>query len=385
MPTISKRVQKLKSSGIRVIARMAAGIPDCIKLHIGVPDFFTPEHIKKAGVKAIKDNITKYTHNAGEESVRRAILRSVKQEFKKISRLSLRDFDFENITLTAGGMGGLSTGITALTDPGDEILIPNPCWPNFYMIPMSQGVKYRFYPLKVKNGFVPEPCDIEKNINKKTKVILINTPANPTGAVISEHVIGKIMKIAKKYDLYVISDESYKDIIFEGRHFSPYVLGQKRVVVVRSFSKSYAMTGWRAGYTISSKEIAKKLMELNECQIACVPSMSQMAAKEAIVSSQECVRKMVKSYKLRRDLVLSLLKKYGLYSYAPQGAFYILVDISKSGLDSDEFAKQLLIKKHVSMAPGATFGSRASKYVRICFAAKEADIKEGIKRLADFL
>ncbi|MFH1713269.1 MAG: pyridoxal phosphate-dependent aminotransferase [Candidatus Jacksonbacteria bacterium] len=385
MPTLSKRVQKLQSSGIRVIARMAAKIPNCIKLHIGIPNFFTPEHIKAAGIAAIKNNFTKYTHNSGEELVRRAIAKRINYKFRKMTLKHGSFINFENITVTAGGMGGLSTSITAITDPGDEILIPNPGWPNFYMIPMSQGVKYRFYPLKAKNGFVPQSEDIESKITKKTKVILINTPANPTGAVIPEKIIRQIVKLAQKYNLFILSDESYDDIIFEGTHFSPYALNQKHVIVVRSCSKSYAMTGWRVGYTISSKEIAEKLMELNECQIACVPSMSQMAAKAAIEGSQICVRQMVKSYKKRRDLVVNLLKKYELYGYTPRGAFYILVDISSSGLDSDEFARQFLVKKRVSVAPGSTFGSHANSYVRICFAASEGDISQGIKRLAEFI
>jgi aspartate aminotransferase/aminotransferase len=386
MPTVSKRVQKLESSGIRVIARMAGKLPRCIKLHIGIPDFFTPDPIKQAGIQAIKANFTKYTHNAGEESVRRAVARKVNLKLRKMSRTKLRDFVFfDNIILTAGGMGGLSTSITALTDPGDEILVPNPGWPNFCMIPVSQGVKYRFYPLHVKNNFVPKPADIELNITKKTKVILINTPANPTGAVIPGKVIRDIVRIAKKHDLYILSDESYEDIIFGGRHFSPYVLDQKRVVVVRSFSKSYAMTGWRVGYTISSKEIAEILMELNECQVACVSSISQMAAKAAICGSQVSVRQMVKSYRRRRDLVIKLLKEYRLYTYTPQGAFYILIDISACGLDSGTFAEKFLREKQVAVAPGSAFGSLAKKYVRICFAASEADIREGLKRLAEFL
>ena len=375
----------MQSSGIRVIARMAAKIPDCIKLHIGIPNFFTPEHIKAAGIAAIKNNFTKYTHNSGEESVRKAIAKRVNYKFRQMTLKRGSFINFENITVTAGGMGGLSTSITAITDPGDEILIPNPGWPNFYMIPMSQAVKYRFYPLRVKAGFVPQLEDIESKITKKTKVILINTPANPTGAVIPEKIIRQIVKLAQKYDLFILSDESYEDIIFEGTHFSPYVLDQKQIIIVRSCSKSYAMTGWRVGYTISSKEIAEKLMELNECQIACVPSMAQMAAKAAVEGSQECVRQMVKSYKKRRDLVIRLLKAYNLYSYAPQGAFYILIDISRSGLNSDEFASQLILKKHVSVAPGSTFGSRARHYVRVCFAASESDISEGLKRLAQFV
>lgn len=385
MPTLSKRVQKLQSSGIRAIARMAAKIPDCVKLHIGIPDFFTPGHIKAAGIAAIKSNFTKYTHNSGEETVRRAIAKRVNYKFRQMTRRRGSFVNFENITVTAGGMGGLSTSITATTDPGDEILIPNPGWPNFYMIPVSQAVKYRFYPLKVKKEFVPQSEDIESKITKNTKVILINTPANPTGAVIPEKIIRQIIKLAQKYGLFILSDESYEDIIFEGMHFSPYAIDQKQVIIVRSFSKSYAMTGWRVGYAISSKEIAEKLMELNECQIACVPSMSQLAAKVAVLGSQACVRQMVKSYKSRRDLVVKLLKKYDLYTYTPAGAFYILVDVSRSGLSGDEFARQLLLKKHVSVAPGSTFGSRAHKYVRICFAVSEDDISEGIKRLAEFV
>jgi len=382
---LSKRVKQLYASGIRTIDRFAEKIPDCIKLHIGVPDFATPDHIKAAGIFAIKNNFTKYTANAGEQSVRRAIAKRVQKKFSQLPRNVLRNFNFENIILTVGSMEGLSISLAALTDPGDEILIPNPGWPNFSMIPISQAVVPVFYPLNVQNSFWPAPQELESKITKKTKVILLNSPANPTGAVIPEKIIRQIVKIAKKYNLFIISDESYEDIVFEGKHFSPFVLDQERVIAVRSFSKSYAMTGWRVGYTIAAKEISDKLMELNECQITCAPAMSQMAAQAAVTGSQNCLRQMVKSYKKRRDLVVSLLKKNNLYSYTPQGAFYILVDISRSKMDSDEFARQLLFKKHVSVAPGSTFGSLAEKYVRLCFAVSEKDICAGIDRMGEWI
>ncbi|HBH46070.1 MAG TPA: aminotransferase class I/II [Candidatus Jacksonbacteria bacterium] len=383
MPILAKRVQKLHSSGIRVIAGLADKIPACIKLHIGIPDFFTPANIKTAGCAAIESNLTAYSPNAGETPVRQALAKKTNQQFRLMSRSKRRDvINYEQVVLTAGGMGALSTCINALLDPGDEIILPNPGWPNFFMIPLAQGVKFKFYPLFVKNNFVPRPADIESQITAKTKVILLNTPANPTGAVIPRVVLEAIVKIAKRHDLWIICDECYEAIIFEGQHFSPFVLDPKRVVVVRSFSKTYAMTGWRVGYTISNLEVANKIRELNECQIACVPTFCQWAAKAALEGPQTSVRQMVNSYKKRRDLVVQLLKQYGLYQYTPAGAFYILIDISKSGLDSETFALKLLRDRQVAVAPGATFGSQAKKYVRICFAVKEKDLREGIRRIA---
>jgi aspartate aminotransferase/aminotransferase len=248
---------------------------------------------------------------------------------------------------------------------------------------MVSGVRTQFYE---DDGFVPRIEVLAEQITPKTKVIVHNSPSNPTGSVCTESYIGSLLEIARLHDLYILSDEAYEHIVFDGKHFSPARYDTDgRVVSIFSFSKSYAMTGWRVGYVVSNEVISKALEKQQELCVSCAPSISQKAAQAALETGHQYIEKMVDQYRRRRDIALDILEKRGLYSYTPQGAFYVLIDISSTGMESDTFADRLLSDQWVALAPGAAFGNTADKYVRVSLAANDKTVVEGLERVCHFI
>ncbi|MCA6214487.1 pyridoxal phosphate-dependent aminotransferase [Thermococcus bergensis] len=381
---LSIRSKETPASGIRRIFNKAMFLKDVIHLEIGEPDFDTPQHIKEAGCKAIINGYTHYTHNAGNPDLREAIANYYR------STQNINDLSWENVLVSVGGTGALLLSLLAVVDIGDEVLIPNPGYPPYTSMVKMIGAVPKYYPLREENSFIPNIEEIGALISEKTKAIIINTPNNPTGAVYPLKVLNQIAKLARDYDLVVISDEVYGGIIFDGlRHQS--MLQSKdasdRVIVIGSFSKTYAMTGWRVGFAISKNtEVIESMMELQEHVAICAPAMAQKAAFVALTTSQREAQKMVDQYERRRDLLSSLLEDIPNISFTkPQGAFYLFLNISGYSQDSYNFAEELLMKKRVAVAPGATFGSLGEGYIRVSFANSEENIKEGVRRLKEFL
>ncbi len=379
MKPIAPSAEKMPRSGIRVILDLAAQIPDAIHLEIGQPNFPTPAFICDAAYRAIQQGFTGYTANAGLLSLREAIAEKVRRE----NGLKASP---ENIVVTTGGMGGLFSTLTTLLAPGDEVLIPDPGFPNYEMMAVLQQAPVVRYPLDAENGFQLRLETLPGLLTSRSKVLMVNSPSNPTGAVISPETMAALLDFARRNDLYLVSDECYEKIIFDAVHFSPGSLDNEgRVVSIFSFSKTYAMTGWRVGFVVAPVEIAAVITKLQEATVSCAASVSQKAAEAALYGSQDCVAEMVSAYRRRRDRALDILRQHGLPYYAPQGAFYMMIDISRCGDDSYQVARQLLLEEKVAVAPGATFGPQGNRYVRISLAADDAKLEEGLERLCRYI
>ncbi|NWJ44697.1 MAG: pyridoxal phosphate-dependent aminotransferase [Chloroflexi bacterium] len=379
MKELASRPQQTKRSGIREIMEMAVKTPGCIRLEIGEPNFPTPEHIVEAANKAAREGHTKYTQFAGYPVLREAILQKV------LKLNNYRDITADNVVVTPGSTPGLMGIFMALVNPGDEVLVPDPGWPIYANQVTLVGGKPTFYPTRAENDFVPKLDEIEAVITPKTKAIVLCNPSNPTGAVYSSQVVQGIVELARKHDLYVISDEVYEELIFEGAPTTAALFDPERVIGVYSFSKTYSMTGWRVGYVVAQQPFIGLLARSLEPMLSCTAAPNQMAALTALTGSQDCVAEMRESYRHRRDLVCDILKQRGLYQYKPSGAFYVMLDISTTLLDSYDVARTLVTEHKVSCAPGATFGPESGGFLRVSLATAEDALVEGVTRICNFI
>jgi aspartate/methionine/tyrosine aminotransferase len=366
-------------SGIREVVNVAITMPDAIRLEVGQPDFDTPEHIVEATAKAVRDGLTKYTATAGMLSLRELLV-------EKLAKVNKIRTDPSEINVTIGGVGGIAAALLALLEAGDEVLVPDPAWPNYRLELSYSPAEMVSYPLHAAQDFVPDPDALEGYITPRTKLLIINSPCNPTGAVFPRDVVEQIVELCQKHDLYLLSDECYDQIVFEGEHVSPASFCEDgRVLSVFTFSKTYAMTGYRVGYVVANAEIADVMNKILEANMSCVTSFVQKAAEAALTGPQEPVRKMVGAYKRRRDLVDDILRQYGMWTSRPRGAFYAMADVSAAGMDSRTFAFKLLEETKVAVAPGTAFGETAQDFVRISLASSDDDLREGIGRMNGFI
>jgi aspartate aminotransferase/aminotransferase len=378
MRPLSESVVVMKQSGIRRMQALALGIPDAIHLEIGEPDFATPAHIVEAAHQATLAGFTKYTIGAGLPELREAIS-------DKLARRNGLGISPDRVVVTTGSSGALVTVFRVLLDPGDEVLLPDPGWANYVsVVKCAYGVP-RFYELEPKRGFEPILDCLAELVTPRTKAIMINSPSNPTGAVLSPGSLRGLVAFAEAHDLYVVSDEVYEDCIFDGDLLSPMALGgTDRHIGIYSVSKSYAMTGWRVGYVVTPAHMAAPLAKLQEPYVASTCAIAQKAAEAALRGPQDCVESMRLAYKHRRDLAVDLLREYDVPHFRPSGAFYVMIDTSGANPDSDAFAEALLLQRHVSVCPGSAFGQVAAGWVRVSLATAEPLLLEGLSRLAQF-
>lgn len=378
---INTTIENMKRSGIRRIMDSATS-PDVLHLEVGQPDFPTPEPVIRAACEAAcekKGLYTRYTPNMGYLSLRKSLVKKLEQE----NNIGTTE---NQILVTPGSNYGIMIAFSVLLNKGDEVLVPDPGYVNYASLPPQYDCVVSRYPLHEQDGFIPRIEAIAEQITPKTKVIVHNSPSNPTGSVCSESYVKELVEIARLHDLYILSDEAYEHIVFDGDHFSPARYDKDgRVVSIFSFSKSYAMTGWRVGYVVSNELISRALEKQQELCVSCAPSISQKAAEAALELDHQHIDRMVEQYRRRRDIAMDILKKHGLYSYTPQGAFYVLIDISSTGMDSDTFADKLLNDQKVALAPGRTFGVRAGKYIRASMAADDKMVNEGLERVCNFI
>jgi len=378
---INAYIQNMRRSGIRRIMDSATA-PEILHLEVGQPNFATPEPVIRAACEAAVDKdgrYTRYTPNLGYASLRNAIAKKLKKE----NGIHTSE---DQILITPGSNYAIMIAFSVLLNEGDEVLVPDPGYVNYTALPPQYGGVVKPYPLHESNGFVPRVEDITERITPKTKMIVHNSPSNPTGAVCSESFAKELVDIARFHGFYILSDEAYEHVLFEGTHISPAQYDKDgNVVSIFSFSKSYAMTGWRVGYVVCSEPIARSLEKQQELCVSCAPSISQKAAEAALEMNHQYIDAMVEHYRRRRDLAVDILKKHSLYSYTPHGAFYVLVDISTTEMDSDTFADRLLNERRVAVAPGATFGKIAGKYIRISMAAEDNMVIEGLERVCTYI
>ena len=374
----SKRVQSIEPSPIRKIIDLSESRPDIIGLHAGEPDFTTPSHIVEAGVRSLRDGYTHYTHGAGILQLREAIARKLLEEN------GIEANPKTEITVTAGGFAAIFAITQATLDPVDEVLILQPSWPSYSgFVRLAGGVPV---PVSLQGpDFEPSRKMLEHHTTEKTKMIVINSPNNPTGSVYSRDCLSSLAEFAQDHDMLVVSDEVYEKIVFDGNeHFSLASRPEFRdsVVTVNSFSKTYAMTGWRVGYVIANESITTGIRKIHGYMVSCAPSDAQRAALEALVGPQDCVNKMVGEYATRRDRIVKGLNEVeGFRCVAPKGTFYAFSDVSRLNIPSAEIANKLLEEAKVASIPGSAFGAAGEGYLRFSFATSQQNIEEGISRV----
>jgi aspartate aminotransferase len=375
-PTPSNAIQRVPRSGIRRVFDEAAKYPDCIRLEVGEPSFGTPAHIKEAAVNALAENFTKYTANAGIPELRSAI----------VDKLRLRNgisVDSNDVVVTSGGVAACFTALAAMVNPGDEVLLADPSWPNYVQMTVLLGVKAVHYRLRLENDLIPTVEDIERCITPKTKVLIINSPGNPTGAITPLPRLREILELAHRHNLWVISDEVYDEIWFDTPPHSLQPLDtQERVVSVFSFSKTYAMTGWRVGYLTGASEIVSHVLRAQEPTTSCVNSPAQRGAVAALLGDQQCVADMRSAYASRARLVTKILDDHGVPYARPTGAFYTMVDISGARMSDLDFVSRMITERRVAVVPGSAFGPESGNVVRVSLASSESDLQNGVTRLA---
>ena len=380
MPSLSQLPAEAHHSGIREIANEALQTPGAIRLDVGQPNFPTPKHIGEAGKRAIDEGKTFYTHTQGLISLREKIA-------AKLERVNGIQVTPDRIACGPGGVGALAATFGAVLEPGDEALMPDPGWPNTRLMLAWTGARGVFYPCAAADGFQPDLDALERLITKRTKMLLINSPNNPTGAVYPAATIERVIEIAQRHDLWLVSDECYDQIILDGTWTSPASLApdDPRIATIFTFSKSYSMTGWRIGYVAGSAELIDSATKVLESNSSCVSTITQVAAEAALDGPQDCVTEMVAAYRHRRNVVVDILREAEMLVNEPTGAFYCMADISRTKMHAREFAFKLLRERGVSVAPGSAFGDVAVEAVRISLASSDTDLREGVGRLAEFV
>lgn len=379
---LSKRVAGLKPSGIRKFFDIAATMKDVISLGIGEPDFTTPEPILQAGIRSLQKGETHYTSNWGKIELRQAIANNL----KNLYGVSYNPAD--EIIATVGVSEALYLTMVAILDPGDEVIIPTPCFVSYQAeVLLAGGVPVEI-PSKIENNFQLDPDEVRAAITPKTKVIFVGYPSNPTGAVAERETLLEVAKIAEEHNLLIISDEIYDRLVYGFEHVCVPALDEsikRRTILLGGFSKDYAMTGWRIGYACGPANIIKGLVRIHQYTIMSAPTTAQDAAIEAMKSGNKYVEEMVMEYDRRRKLLVSGLNRLGLQTFEPRGAFYAFPNIRASGMDDETFAETLLKEEGVAVVPGNAFGPGGDGFVRACYATAYEKIEEALQRMERFM
>ncbi|MCS7220143.1 MAG: aminotransferase class I/II-fold pyridoxal phosphate-dependent enzyme [Anaerolineae bacterium] len=378
---VSERVRRVPPSGIRRFFDIVATMPDVISLGIGEPDFVTPSHILKAGIQSLQRGETHYTSNSGTIELREAIARDLER------RYGVRYDPEKEILITVGASEGLYLAANAFIDPGDEVIVPQPCFVAYTAEVMLAGGVPVPIATRVEDRFQVTPEQVERAITSRTKAILIGYPNNPTGAVMSRENMLAVSEVAKRYDLLVISDELYDRLVYGVEHVCvPALPGMwERTVLLGGFSKNYAMTGWRIGYAAAPAELLAPMRKIHQYTIMSAPTMAQAAALAALSDSEDCVQQMVAEYNRRRRLIVDGLNSIGMPCFEPQGAFYAFPSVARSGMTDTEFAERLLAEEKVAVVPGSAFGAGGAGYVRCSYATAYEKIEIALERMARFV
>ncbi|MDD7390903.1 MAG: aminotransferase class I/II-fold pyridoxal phosphate-dependent enzyme [Lachnospiraceae bacterium] len=377
---ISRMCREIQPSGIRKFFDVVSEMPDAISLGVGEPDFDTPWHIREEGIYSLEHGRTYYTSNAGLKELKEEICRYLRRKFN----LSYKD---SQVLVTIGGSEAIDIALRAMVDPGDEVLIPEPCYVSYlpcaqltYATPVS-------IPLQEKNEFQLTGEEVEANCTPKTKVLILPFPNNPTGAVLTRKNLEEIARVCIDRDLYVISDEIYAELTYGEKHVSIAELPgmAERTIVINGFSKAFAMTGWRLGYAVGPQEIIDQMVKIHQFAIMCAPTTSQYAAVEALRNGDDDVAYMTEAYNQRRRYLLHELRRIGMDCFEARGAFYVFPSIKKYGMTSEEFATRLLEEQKVAVVPGSAFGSSGEGYIRISYAYSLESLKKALERVENFV
>jgi aminotransferase len=377
---IAHIVREMQPSGIRAFFDLVLGMKDVISLGVGEPDFVTPWPIREAGIYSLEQGLTSYTSNKGLYKLRLGISRYLKNKF------GLEYCPDEEILITVGVSEGMDLVLRAITNPGDKVLVPIPSYVSYGpMTELAGGTPV--YIDTEKRGFKLTPADLEKHIDPKTKAIIFNYPANPTGISYTRKELSEINKVLLRHNVLCISDEIYGDLTYDFEHtsFASLPRAKDNTVYLDGFSKSYAMTGWRVGFACGPKEIIAAMTKIHQYTIMCVSITSQMAAYEALQSGRKSVEEMKREYRRRREFIVDALNQLGLPCMMPQGAFYAFASIKETGMSSIDFAQALLKNQKVAVVPGNAFGRSGEGYVRMSYASSLENLKEAVSRIGLFL
>ncbi|MBN1438314.1 MAG: aminotransferase class I/II-fold pyridoxal phosphate-dependent enzyme [Anaerolineales bacterium] len=378
---VAKRIQAVPPSGIRRFFDIAATMKDVISLGIGEPDFITPTPILRAGIHSLRLGDTHYTSNSGTRELRDAVA-------VQLQNLYGVAYDpEEEILITVGASEALHLALSAILDPGDEVIVPEPCFVAYTPEVVFADGSPVTVPTFVKNQFQVTGEEIERAVTPKTKAILIGYPNNPTGAVMSREKLLDVGEVARRHDLLIISDELYSRLVYHQEHVCvPSLPGlRERTVLVNGFSKGYAMTGWRLGYVAAPKGLMAAMRKIHQYTIMSAPTMSQAAGLEAIRRGDYYVKEMVAEYNRRRELLIRGLNSLGLDCFEPQGAFYAFPSVAKTGMDDEQFSEALLREEQVAVVPGSAFGPSGKGFVRICYATAYEKIEQALEHMARFM
>ena len=378
---LSDKITNIKPSGIRKFFDIVSEMEDAISLGVGEPDFDTPWHIRDEGIYSLEKGKTFYTSNAGLKELRQEICNYYGRKQGVVYN------PLTETLVTVGGSEGIDLALRCMLNPGDEVIIPTPCYVSYEPCTvMADGVPV-ILPLKNENQFRLTPEELEGAITEKTKVLILAFPNNPTGAIMEKEDLEAIAPIIEKHDLFVISDEIYSELSYKSKHVSICSIPgmRERTIIINGFSKAYAMTGWRLGYALGPEVIIKQMIKLHQFAIMCAPTTSQYAAIEALKNGEEDVIEMTEAYNQRRRFLMNEFKEMGLPCFEPFGAFYVFPCIKEFGMTSEEFALKFLEEEKVAVVPGTAFGDCGEGFLRISYAYSIGDLKVAIGRLKSFI
>ncbi len=380
---LSNVVVDIRPSGIRKFFDIVAEMndPEVISLGVGEPDFDTPWHIRDEGIYSLEKGRTFYTSNSGLMELRREIDRYLSRKF------GLTYDPAHEILITVGGSEAIDIGLRALINPGDEVIIPQPCYVSYEPCAVLAGARPVIINLKAENEFRLTAEELEEAITDRTKLLILPFPNNPTGAIMERSDLEAIAKVIEKHDIYVMSDEIYAELTYKGSHVSiAQIPGMKeRTLLINGFSKAYAMTGWRMGYVCGPAEIITQMTKIHQFAIMCAPTTSQYAALEALKNGDDDVAEMRDAYNQRRRYLLHEFAEVGMDCFEPFGAFYMFPSIQKFGMSSDEFAERLLIEQKLAVVPGTAFGDSGEGFIRISYAYSIDNLKKAMGRIRTFV
>lgn len=378
---LSKKVTEIEPSGIRKFFDVANEMEDAISLGVGEPDFDTPWHIREEGIYSLEKGKTFYTSNSGLTELRDEIVNYIKRKYGV-------EYKAENETLvTVGGSEAIDIALRAMVDPGDEVLVPQPSYVSYVPCVSLAGGTPVIIELEEKDKFKLTKEKLEKAITEKTKILVLPFPNNPTGAIMDYDDLAQIVDLIIENDLYIISDEIYSELTYGKKHTSivSFPGMKERTILINGFSKAYAMTGWRLGYTLGPEEIIKQMTKIHQYAIMCAPTTSQYAAVEALRNGDEDVEFMRNAYDQRRRYLVNQLKIMGLDCFEPEGAFYIFPSVKNFNMTSDDFATSLLKAEKVAVVPGTAFGVSGEGFLRISYAYSMEDLKIALERIERFV
>lgn len=379
---IAEKARAIKPSGIRKFFDIVNEMDDVVSLGVGEPDFDTPWAVRDEGIYTLERGKTFYTSNAGLKELREEICRYLYRRFQV-------SYDPIHETLvTVGGSEAIDLAFRAMLNPGDEVLIPEPCYVSYVpCAELADGVPVTI-DLKAENEFRLTKQELLDAITEKTKVLVLPFPNNPTGAVMTREDLEEIAEVVIEKDLYVVSDEIYAELTYTGENHVT-IAGlpgmRERTILINGFSKSHAMTGWRLGYCCGPREIIEQMVKIHQFAIMCAPTNSQYAAVTALRDCDEEVSKMREAYNQRRRYLMHAFQEMGLPCFEPFGAFYVFPCIKEFGMSSEEFATRLLEEERVAVVPGDAFGASGEGFIRISYAYSLENLKVALERLGRFV